>query len=246
MAQAVAYCGTPPDPATLATRFNLDPILIVALLLIALVHVSWCRAHKQNGRRAVLGWGVAATALISPLCALSVALFSARIAQHMILLLVAAPLIAGSFPVVPGTGRSLWPAMIAFAFALWAWHMPGPYDATLRSTPIYWAMHLSLFGTALWLWRALIGRDVHDMPGALTAGLASSMQMGLLGAVLTLGNRAWFSVHYLTTQVWGLSPLADQQLGGAIMWVPGFLLFLGIALRSAWRGWRAVEERQLA
>lgn len=246
MAQAIAYCGTPPDPATLAARFNLDPVLIVALSAVAVAHFAWCRAHGRSGHGMLLGWGIVAAALISPLCALSVSLFSARIAQHMILLLIAAPLVASGLPAAIRVGRALWPATIAFALGLWAWHMPAPYDATLRSTPLYWAMHLSLFGTALWLWRELIGRDRNDAPSAIAAGLATSMQMGLLGAVLTLGNHAWFSVHYLTTQAWGLSPLADQQLGGAIMWVPGFLLFLGIALRSAWRAWQAMEARQIA
>lgn len=246
MVQAVAYCGTPPEPSTLAFRFNLDPVLIVALAAVAILHFSWCRSHGHRGIGLLIGWGVVATAVLSPLCALSVSLFSARVAQHMILLLIAAPLIASGLPAPSLQRRGLWPAMLLFTAVLWLWHMPAPYDATLRSTPIYWAMHLSLFGTALWLWRELIGQDLTDTPSALAAGLATSTQMGLLGAVLTLGNRAWFSVHYLTTQAWGLSPLADQQLGGAIMWVPGFLLFLWVAMRYAHRAWQLMEGRQTA
>jgi putative membrane protein len=246
MVQAIAYCGTPPDPATLATRFNLDPILIGALATGALVHIAWCGSRGHHGYVPLTGWLVAATALMSPLCALSVSLFSARIAQHMILLLIAAPMIAGGLPAPARTSHAVWAPTLFFLVALWAWHMPLPYDATLRSIPIYWAMHLSLFGAAVWLWRDLIGHDVRGAPAALAAGLVTSFQMSLLGAILTLGNRAWFSVHYLTTQSWGLSPLADQQLGGAIMWVPGFSLFLWVALRSARLVWRAMEERQLA
>lgn len=246
MVQAVAYCGTPPDPATLASRFNLDPILIVSLGAIIVMHLSWCRSHGHRGHSPMFGWSIAAVGVISPLCALSVSLFSARVAQHMILLLIAAPLVASGLPRPRIPNRGLWPATLAFAFTLWGWHMPVPYDATLRSTPIYWTMHLTLFGSALWLWRELIGHEALDTPSALAAGLATSVQMGLLGAILTLGDHAWFSVHYLTTQAWGVSPLADQQLGGAIMWVPSFFLFVWIALRSLHRTWRMMESQQAA
>ena len=66
--------------------------------------------------------------------------------------------------------------------------------------------------------------------------------MGLLGALLTLAPRPLFlAVHSAgVTSPWGLTPLADQQLGGLLMWVPGGLVFaavcvagLGPALRRA-------------
>jgi len=244
MWQAIAYCGLPPIPATLAARFNLDPILIVALAALATAHLLWLRRSERAWAAPLCGWGVAAAALISPLCALSVALFSARIAQHMILLLVAAPLVASGLP--GGAGKGLWPAATAFMIALWAWHMPVPYDATFHATPLYWAMHVSLFGSGVWLWRELLGHAAQGAVNALIAGIATSMQMSLLGAVLTLGNHAWFDVHYLTTSAWGLSPLADQQLGGALMWVPGCALFFWTALRSMQRLWQATERRMPA
>lgn len=246
MWQDIAYCGLPPVPGELAARFNPDPVLILVLAGLGLAHIAWCRRTGRRGTAPIVGWLVAAAALLSPLCALSVALFSARVAQHMILLLVAAPLVASGLPLPRRGSRALWPATIAFMLALWLWHMPLPYDATLRSAPLYWAMHASLFGTALWLWRELIGHDARDSINVLAAGTATSIQMGLLGAVLTLGGRAWFSVHYLTTQAWGLSPLADQQLGGVLMWVPGCLLFLWVALRTVQRAWAAMEGPQPA
>jgi putative membrane protein len=246
MVATIAYCGVPPVPGALAGRFNLDPVLCVGLAAAALLHFAWCRGAGHRGRAPLLGWGIAAVALLSPLCALSVALFSARIAQHMILLLIAAPLIASGLPHPARGGKGLWPATISFMLALWFWHMPGPYDETLRATPVYWAMHISLFGAALWLWRELIGHDARDTINVLAAGTATSIQMGLLGALLTLGDHAWFSAHLFTTEQWGLTPLADQQLGGVLMWVPGCLLFLWAALRSFHLMWRTLEEQQLA
>jgi putative membrane protein len=234
MAQTVAYCGTPPVPGDLATRLNTDPLLIAALLVLAGAHVL----TTQRRTLAVGGWAIVATVLILPLCALSVALFSARVGQHMILLLVAAPMLALALP--RGAGRSLWPAVAAFGAALWFWHMPTPYDATLASAPVYWAMHLTLFGSGVWLWRELFGAAP---VASLAAGTFTSVHMGLLGAVLALASHPLFAAHLLTSEAWGLTPLADQQLGGLFMWVPGALFFLWAAMRSLTLLWRSLEQR---
>ena len=236
----VAYCGTPPVPGALATRLNADPVLIGAILLTAGLHLRWSRRHDRHVIAAIAGWTIAAVSLISPLCALSVALFSARVGQHMVLLLIAAPLIASALPAP--SGRGLWPATGAFFVALWFWHMPTPYDATLASTPVYWAMHLSLFGSGVWLWQELLGSPSSRTLQALAAGTVSSMQMGLLGAVLALASHPLFSAHLFTSEAWGLAPLADQQLGGVLMWVPGIALFLGVALRSFGQLWRTLDR----
>jgi len=246
MWQRVAYCGLPPIPGELVGRFNLDPLLVAVLATLAISQSNWCRTKGLNSTAPAIGWAVVGAVTLSPLCALSVALFSARVAQHMIILLVAAPLIAIGLPPPARGSRTLWPATIAFFAALWAWHMPAPYDATLHSIPLYWAMHASLLGTSVLLWHELIGHDARDTIGALGAGFATSMQMGLLGAILTFSGHAWFAGHYLTTEAWGLTPLDDQQLGGVLMWVPGGLLLLWISLRSFYRAWRAMEAGQPA
>ena len=185
-------------------------------------------------RYALAGWGIAALALLSPLCALSVALFSARVAQHMILILVAAPLLALALP-RPGERLArvrLWGASALFLAALWFWHMPAPYDATFDSTAIYWSMHLTLSGSAVLLWRELLAPPYDLTVPALAAGILTSIQMGFLGAVISLADRPLYFWHLTTTQAWGLTPLQDQQLGGVLMWVPGIALFLYVALRS--------------
>jgi putative membrane protein len=204
-----------------------------------------CEDNRRARVYAGCGWLVGAAAFISPLCALSVSLFSARVGQHMILVLVAAPLIALG---LPGRNRSngaawpLWAAGGAFMVALWAWHMPTPYAATFTATGLYWAMHLTLFGSAILLWSELIHHPARRTGLALTVGLLTSTQMGLLGAVLALARRPLFFPHLITTQAWGLTPLQDQQLGGTLMWVPGIVLFLWVAIRSLRRLWNALES----
>ncbi len=244
MSSSVPYCGTPPDPAQILTRFNLDPTLIAALVALATIHFFLLADSPRARRFALFGWLTAAAALISPLCALSVALFAARISQHMILLLVAAPLIALG---IPRTGfrasaRSLTAASVTFFVMLWFWHMPNPYHATFTSSTIYWLMHISLFGSSVWLWRELLHHAPEHTVAAVVAGMLSSMQMGLLGAVLALGSRPLFEPHFLTAPLWHLTALEDQQLGGVIMWVPGTVLFLWVAVRSLKRLWARLDE----
>jgi len=242
MLDIVPYCGPPPAPAELLTRFNTDPVLIAALSVLVSLHLAMARSRRQR-LYAVFGWALAAAALLSPLCALSVSLFSARVGQHMILVLLAAPLIAMAWPLASsrlGTMR-LWGTAGAFFVALWFWHMPVPYEATFRSTAIYWSMHLTLFGSATLLWRELLHHRPERTIDVLTVGALTSMQMGLLGAILTFAAHPLFLWHLSTTAAWGLSPLHDQQLGGVFMWVPGIALFLCTAIRSFSRLWNALE-----
>ena len=240
----VPYCGVAPSPGELLERFNVDPVLITALVVLGAAHIAHLAQETPRSRTyAACGWLVAGAALISPLCALSVSLFSARIAQHMILLLVAAPLVALGFPQRrhSGTAVPLWTAAAAFMLFLWVWHMPGPYAATFSATTVYWAMHLTLFGSGIVLWSELVHHPAKRTGLVLTVGLLTSMQMGLLGSVLALARRPLFYPHFITTQAWGLTPLQDQQLGGTLMWVPGILLFLWAAIRSLRIVWNSLE-----
>ena len=236
MITQLPYCGTPPAPGTLLERFNLDPVLIFSLVALAGWHLRSVRGRAALGATCI-GWGIVAAALLSPLCALSVALFSARIGQHMILSLCAAPVLATTLPElsVAAARRSLWTSTLMFFLALWFWHMPAPYEATFTSTPVYWAMHLTLFGSALALWRALLRSPREVGVDLLIAGAVTSMQMGFLGAILTTASRPLYFRHLATTQVWGLTPLQDQALGGVFMWVPGIVLFLAAALYALQR-----------
>lgn len=240
------YCGTPPLPSEILGRFNLDPVLIGSLLVLAGLHVRGVWRSGSAGA-VISGWVIAAAAFVSPLCALSVSLFSARVGQHMALILLAAPLIALGLPQRRSHGGwRAWLTAVAFFGLLWFWHMPLPYDATFASTPVYWSMHVTLFGSAILLWREILHHSSTQAFEALAIGVLSSMQMGLLGAVLTLAERPLFAPHLLTTQAWGFTPLEDQQLGGTLMWVPGILLFLWTSLRSLHRLWSRLARARPA
>jgi putative membrane protein len=245
--QPLPYCGAAPIPGALLERFNLDPFLISALVVVCLW--QWIALRRDQSRFYALGgWLIAAAAFLSPLCALSVSLFSARVAQHMILILAAAPLIALGLPRTrpASTPWPLWISTAVFFLALWLWHMPVPYDATFTSVTLYWSMHLSLFGSAIFLWRELLHHPADRTLAVLAAGTLTFVQMGLLGAVLAFADHAMFKWHFSSTLVWGFTPLQDQQLGGVFMWVPGTALFLWTAVRSVSRLWHSIERARPA
>jgi len=215
---AVPYCGIAPEPGSLA--WNTDPLLIAALALLLVV--GWRGAMHRPALLA--GMALLAVALLSPICAIAVALFSARVGQHMLIILGAAPLLAMALrwqaPSAPVSAA-------LFAGALWAWHLPGPYGWTFTSHAGWWVMHGSLLLASIWLWQSL---DRARVETALVAGLATAAQMGALGAFLTFAPRALFWPHAATTLPWGMSALEDQQLGGLLMWVPGGILFAAVAM----------------
>ena len=253
MIQQVPYCGYAPLPGQLLSRFNIDPLLIAALIVLCAWQFMALGKNRGSEARqhrvyATAGWWIAGMAFISPLCALSVSLFSARVAQHMVLVLVAAPLVASGLPRARASTASLrlWTSTAIFFICLWFWHMPVPYEATFTSAGVYWAMHVTLFGSGILLWHELLDHAPRHTAQALTAGLLTFMHMGLLGAVLALADRPMFQWHFLTTQAWGLTPLQDQQLGGTLMWVPGVALFLWSALRSIARLWDLMERARPA
>jgi putative membrane protein len=123
------------------------------------------------------------------------------------------------------------------ALVLWLWHAPAAYTWGLASVPAYWLMQGSLLASAWLLWRAILAPAEH--PGrALLALVATIGQMGLLGALIVFAPRPLYVVHLISTAPWGLSPLADQQLAGLLMWVPAMLPYLGVGLWLAWSNLR--------
>ena len=221
----VPFCGMPPGPEEILTRWTLDPLLLAGLAF-ALGGVLFC-ANGTARTRSMMGWALVVVLFVSPLCALSMALFSARVGQHLLLTLVAAPLLAQMWrSYVPPTVVSA----IAFAALFWLWHAPVPYAWTLQSDLAYWAMHLSLLGTAISLWAGLQQRvSTRPFESALVIG-ATAAQMTMLSVLLIFAPEPWHGWHDTAALSWGLSGMADQTLAGAVMWVAGGLLMFGAIL----------------
>jgi putative membrane protein len=216
------------------------------------------------------GWMVLLLALVSPLHRLGGVLFSAHMAQHELLMVAAAPLLVLGRPVVPfvwalpmrwrravgdwaasapvgGGWELLTLPLVAWtlhAIAIWLWHAPPLFEATLRSELIHTLQHLSFLGTGLLFWWALLrGRTGRlGRPAAVLYLFTTSVHTTVLGALLTFSSRPWYSLYGSSTEVWGLTPVEDQQLAGLIMWVPAGLAYLTAALVIA-ASWLKETER---
>jgi putative membrane protein len=227
------YCGPAPLPADLLLRWNLDPVLLLAL--------AACALFLRRSRAGLAAVGVLIIASVSPLCALSSALFSARAAHHLLLVAVAAPLIATACPA--RVARAVGPALAVFALSLWAWHAPVAYDLALSHKGVYWIMQLSLLGGAVWFWRQILA----PAASLVTEGpliVAAYGQMGLLGAVLTFAPTPLYAAHATAPLAFGLTPLGDQQLGGLLMWAPGGVPFAIVAAMLLERFWAQAESAE--
>ena len=224
------YCGTAPTPETLWRDWNFDPPLLAAIGAIFVLLITTA-ATRQQRLTAGAAFAVMLIAFVSPLCALASALFSARVLHHILLVTFLAPLIVLSFPPQIRLRQPL-PAQLSFlvhTMMMWFWHAPGPYLFALSSPAAYWLMELTLIGSAVWLWVDILSPR-RSAGAAIALLLGTTIQMGMLGALLTFSREPLFAAHMDTTHAFGLSPLADQQLSGLLMWVPAALPYLFAAL----------------
>lgn len=210
------------------------------------------------------GWFLLMLGLVSPLHRLGEVLFSAHMAQHELLMAAAAPLLVLGRPVVAflwavpiswrrtaGSWsaatpvRAAWSAisspLVAWtlhAMAIWLWHAPPLYQATLGSDAIHTLQHLSFLGTGLLFWWSLLrGREGRlGAPFAVVYLFTTAVHTSLLGALLTFSSRLWYPLYASSTAAWGLTPLEDQQLAGVIMWVPAGLAYViaTLAIAGSW------------
>lgn len=280
---ALAHPGQPPAPHDVWTAWAGEPSLILGLAATLGayglgVRRLWRRAGRGQGvgrGQAIafgVGWLMLVVALVSPIDALGEALFSAHMVQHLLLVLVAAPLLALGAPLVAlvwalprawrlrlrGWRRYTGLRLAATALtqpilvwtlhtvALWVWHLPGLYQAALQNELVHSLEHGSFLGTAVLFWWVVVqpGQTQRWSQGASVLYLfAAGIQGSVLGALMTFAPTPWYPAYATTTTPWGLTPLADQQLAGAIMWVPAGTVYV---LAAVWMFflWLQSAERQ--
>lgn len=252
-------------PAEAFTAWSFDPVVVLSLLLTAWAYGLGVRRLWAGGRRGrgvsvgqavafSAGLTAAAAALLSPIAALGHTLFAAHMVQHLILVLVAAPLLVLGAPSIPfylampaswrrdlrTVGRTT-VAVVAGALlaapllvwilhvgAMWMWHVPALYEAALRNELFHALEHLSFFATALLFWAVIVPSRRPPMPYPARLGyvFVTALQSGGLGAILTFASTPLYSAHAAGARTWGLSALQDQQLAGVIMWIPAGVVYL--------------------
>ncbi len=268
----------PTFPAVLL-EWSFDPFAIVGLLLAAFAY-RWAvvrvrRAHPGNPHPAYRSWlfggGLAAigVALLSPIEAYEGTLFSVHMVQHMLLELVAAPLLLAGAPITltlrtasPAVRRALlrvlhsrllralsFPvvAWILFAAVNWGWHFSVLYDQALENTALHYLQHATFLGAALLFWWPVVGADPSPWrlphPVRLLYLFLAMPQNSFLGVALMSASTVLYP-HYLTNgRTWGMTPIDDQALGGVIMWVVGDLAFLA-GMAAVVVMWMRHEDRR--
>jgi putative membrane protein len=269
------------SPQNVWAAWSLEPGVVVSLGVMAWLYSSgvrrlWRNAGSGHGVRRseallfALGWASLVVALVSPLHRLGEALFSAHMAQHELLMVVAAPLLVLGRPIVAllwsvplpwrraagnisarSSVQRTWhlltfPAVAwtVHAVAIWLWHVPALFEATLDSDLIHTAQHLSFLGSALLFWWSLLrvreGRL--GRPAAILYLFTTALHTSLLGVLLTFSDRVWYPLYQSSTAPWGFTPLEDQQLAGLIMWIPAGVAYLVAALAIA-ASWLRVPGR---
>lgn len=224
--------------------------------------IGWRRMpRRRSGERGVSSWraglfvcGVLllAAVLLPPFDELADRHFSAHMAQHLVLLVIAPPMLAASqahlvllqaFPLqfrrslgravsrVPGLrvaahhSSAIWFVCLSSVAVLWFWHLPLAYDWARRHEAIHDAEHLLFLVTELAFWRVILFRRERELrrAGAALILVAMSVQGGLLAALITLAGRPMYA-----TYGGGSTALADQALGGVMMWVIAGIIYLGV------------------
>jgi putative membrane protein len=272
---ALAHPGESPAPDDLWSAWEFNPGVLIPLALSAALYILGQRRHFGLTTLQKIsfwaGWLSLLLALVSPLHPLGEVLFSAHMVQHEILMLISAPLLVLSRPLVtflwalPMSWRKAlgrwskrkiashswsfltdpFTAWLVHALAIWLWHIPQLFQLTLRSDLAHTAQHLSFFLSGLLFWWAVFyasGRKAYG--AAFLYVFTTAVHTGILGALLTFSPHIWYPAYRSTTQAWGVTPLEDQQIGGLIMWVPASLVYLGAGL-ALFAGWLKESEVRL-
>jgi cytochrome c oxidase assembly factor CtaG len=272
----------PPTPANLLLGGRSQPLPTLAIL-VALVWWAWAvgRVNARSPDRAAypaVGPWRSSAAMIAPGVRLlsgieryDTTLFSVHMVQHLLLILVAAPLIALAAPITlllrvasrrpaaaraaasPLAGHALlsFPSVRGFAFVvvMWGAHFSPLFDVALENPLAHDLEHALFLGTALLFWWPVVAAD--PVPWRLahpSRSLYTFLQMPLntFLAVIILSAAVPLYRHYATLQLpwpgWTATALDDQPLAAGIMWVGGDLLFIAAIGRSCGAG--CVPRRQ--
>lgn len=269
--------GDRPMPVTV------DPFPLAALVLTSGVYVRgtlriW--GHVGQGtvvrRGQLVAWGLAVLSLVvafaGPVEALAGEHLSVHMVQHVLLAVVAAPLVAMAAPLLPvlqGLPHRLrrpaarlhrrvqplrswtytggWPFAVVslYAASTWLWHLPGPYQAAVHHDVVHAAEHATMLATGVLLWWTILQTARRSSFGYGTGILLvffTALQHAGLGGLLSLSPTVLYPVVYAGGGS-TFSALDDQQLAGMLMWAPSKFVHAVVVVLLALAWLRDVETR---
>ena len=187
-------------------------------------------------------------------------LFTAHMLQHLLLTLIAPPLLLAGTPA--WLLRYLLAATRLSDFVHWARHpivafftfnlvfslahVPAFYELTLSNEALHALEHMVFVGTAMLMWMPVLSPapDIavrYPALGQVLYLFLLTVPASLVGALLASTGSAYYPTYISAPRITSLSPLEDQQLGGLIMWVGSGLYFL-IASGVVFFVWASREE----
>jgi putative membrane protein len=248
---------------TLSTAIQLGPLVLIGLLYARRARTLSAQGHPVSGWRQTSFYaGVATIALaLSGLGSLSDELLFAHMIEHLLLGDIAALAI-----VLGLTGPLLAPVLRirffdrlralshpAIAFPLWAidlyvWHLPALYQAALRHGSVHALEHALFLALGINMWMCLFGplpspRWFGNL-GRLLYIVAVRLTATVLGNIFLWSGTVFYPFYLAGDAAHHISPIADQNLAGAIMMVEESILTLGLFCWLFLRTAREGEERQ--
>jgi cytochrome c oxidase assembly factor CtaG len=266
----------PSLPSLLVSHWTMSASVLAPAVGFGLLYVIGARRTRARwpAHRTVsflAGIACVVTALLSGVDAYDDQMLSVHMVQHMLLLLVAPPLLLGGRPVILAlralaAGRrsavasalartrkftAPAPALALFAGVVILTHLPSFYDATLRYAALHYTEHALYVGAGLQMWSVLMDGDpapAHRLSGLGRLGylIVAMMPMALVGAYLNRHASLFYPPYGPAARALGISALDDQGQAGAIMWVVGSVLMVALGLWSAVAAMVAEERRQVA
>lgn len=261
---------TPELASLLRSHWVPIPSVAIGLIAITGGYL-WARKFKFDFKSYVFLSGIVLIwlGLMSPLDELGDEyLFSAHMTQHMILEFIGPALLVTSLPAemvekwlkIPAiriTERALGNPVFALTVAtvvMLVWHVPPIYEITLVNETVHIIEHLTylISGTMLWwpVFKPIPEGRLKPMPATVYL-TAAAFLASILGMVYTISDVPFYPAYAyppdpynllpLLRNEWGLTPLEDQKLGGAIMWVICTLNFF-FALMAVMVDWLAERE----
>ncbi|HEU4324831.1 MAG TPA: cytochrome c oxidase assembly protein [Roseiflexaceae bacterium] len=253
-------------------RWNLEPTLIAGLIgqvAAYLACVGPLRSWFPGARPVplsqivafVLGSLTMFAALVSPLDKLGEGyLLSAHMLQHMLITLVAPPLMLKGtptwllrpllrLPLALPVGRAITHPIITFALfngVFLAWHVPDFYELALRNQLFHILEHVLFFGTATLTWWPIFS-PLEELPPR-SPGMQilylflQSIPPTILGAVITFAEGVIYPTYASAPRVWDVTALDDQRIAGLLMWIPGSLVYFGVLTVIFFRWFNANED----
>ena len=191
-------------------------------------------------------------ALVSPIDAYGDDLFWVHMVQHMVMVMLVAPLLLLGAPVTLALRASseqvrrqyliplltsrvvralTYPlvALLLFVAAIWGWHLPVAYEAAIENDVLHAFEHISFLGGAMLFWWLVVAVDATRLRprhvGRVALLIAALLQNIALALILTSLNEPAYDTYVDLTRDWGPSALTDQRIGGGVMWVPGAMMF---------------------